>query len=125
MTTATGPPPGIELRRSTELARSPGRPGKAPRADKWHSAATAGGTRDPQSPCFATKEDVLLVMVEDHSWHTRDALAGRPDDEPVWTALRYAPEPAVRQEGKDTAAALQTARAIVRSPSVRSYYQER
>jgi AcrR family transcriptional regulator len=88
-------------------------------------AKAAGMSRATFFRYFPTKEDVLLVMAEDYAWHARDALAERPDDEPVWTALRHALEPAVRQEGKDTAAALQTARAIVQSPSVRSRYQER
>ncbi|MEV0487861.1 TetR family transcriptional regulator [Streptomyces sp. NPDC050508] len=88
-------------------------------------AKAAGMSRATFFRYFPTKEDVLLVMVEDYAWHARDALAARPDGEPVWTALRHALEPAVRQEGKDPAAALQTARAIVQSPSVRSRYQER
>jgi hypothetical protein len=64
-------------------------------------------------------------MAEDHARHARDALERRPDDEPVWTALRHALEPAVGEKGKDVAAALRTARAIVQSPSVRSRYHER
>ena len=43
----------------------------------------------------------------------------------MWTALRHALQPAVREQGKDVAAALQTARAVIQSPSVRSRYQER
>ena len=67
-----------------------------------------------------------MVMAEDYARHARDALELRPDDEPVWTALRHALEPAVREQGKDVTAALQTARAVIhQSPSVRSRYQER
>ncbi|XUL86575.1 TetR/AcrR family transcriptional regulator [Streptomyces galilaeus] len=73
---------------------------------------------------FPTKEDVLLVVTEDHARHAQDALERRPDDEPIWTALRHALEPTVRQ-GKDSGAALQTARVIVPSPSVRGRYQKR
>ncbi|WP_019070889.1 TetR/AcrR family transcriptional regulator [Streptomyces hokutonensis] len=73
---------------------------------------------------FPTKEDVLLVMTEDHARHAQDALERRPDDEPIWTALRHALEPAVRQD-KDSGAALETAWVIVPSPSVRSRCQER
>ncbi|MDV9168931.1 TetR family transcriptional regulator [Streptomyces sp. W16] len=88
-------------------------------------AKAAGMSRATFFRYFATKEDVLLVMTEDYARHAQDALKQRPDDEPVWTALRHALEPAVRQQGKGSAAALQTARAIVQSPSVRSRYQER
>jgi AcrR family transcriptional regulator len=88
-------------------------------------AKAAGMSRATFFRYFPTKEDVVLVMAEDYARHARDALERRPDDEPVWTALRHALEPAVREQGKDVAAALQTARAIVQSPSVRSRYQER
>ena len=88
-------------------------------------AKAAGMSRATFFRYFPTKEDVVLVMAEDYARHARDALERRPDDEPVWTALRHALEPAVREQGKDAAAALQTARAIIQSPSVRSRYQER
>ncbi|SEC83829.1 hypothetical protein SAMN05216489_01762 [Streptomyces sp. 3213] len=58
---------------------------------------------------FPTKEDVLLVITEDHARHAQDALERRPEDEPIRTALRHALEPADRQ-GKDRGAALRTAR---------------
>jgi AcrR family transcriptional regulator len=88
-------------------------------------AKAAGMSRATFFRYFPTKEDVILVMEEDYARHVRDGLERRPDDEPVWTALRHALEPAVRKQGKDAAAALQTARAVVQSPSVRSRYQER
>ena len=88
-------------------------------------AKAAGMSRATFFRYFPTKEDVVLAMTEDHARHTRDALERRPDDEPVWTALRHALEPAVREQDKDPAAALQTARAVVQSHSVRSRYQER
>jgi AcrR family transcriptional regulator len=88
-------------------------------------AKAAGMSRATFFRYFPTKEDVILVMEEDYARHVRDGLERRPDDEPVWTALRHALEPAVRKQGKDAAAALQTARAVVQAPSVRSRYQER
>lgn len=88
-------------------------------------AKAAGMSRATFFRYFPTKEDVVLVMAEDYARHAREALEGRPDDEPVWTALRHALEPAVREQGKDVAAALRTARAVIQSPSVRSRYQER
>jgi len=88
-------------------------------------AKAAGMSRATFFRYFPTKEDVVLGMAEDYARHARDALEQRPDNEPVWTALRNALEPAVREQGKDVAAALQTARAVVQSPSVRSRYQER
>lgn len=88
-------------------------------------AKAAGMSRATFFRYFSTKEDVILVLTEDHARQTRDALEQRPDEEPVWTALRHALEPAARDQGKNVAAALQTARAIVQSPSLRSRYQER
>lgn len=88
-------------------------------------AKAAGMSRATFFRYFPTKEDVVLVMAEDYARQTRDVLEQRPDDEPVWTALRHALEPAAGDQGKDVAAALQTARAVIQSPSVRSRYQER
>ena len=88
-------------------------------------AKAAGMSRATFFRYFPTKEDVILVLTEDHARQTRDALERRPDDEAVWTALRHALEPATREQGKNVGAALQTARAIVQSPSLRSRYQER
>ena len=88
-------------------------------------AKAAGMSRATFFRYFPTKEDVILVLTEDHARQTRDALERRPDGEPVWTALRHALEPAARAQGKNVAAALQTARAIVQAPSLRRRYQER
>ncbi|TKA11093.1 acyl-CoA-like ligand-binding transcription factor [Actinacidiphila oryziradicis] len=49
----------------------------------------------------------------------------RPEDEPVWTALRHALEPPVREQAKDLGAALQTAQVVVQSPSTRARLHER
>jgi AcrR family transcriptional regulator len=88
-------------------------------------AKAAGMSRATFFRYFPTKEDVVLTLVEDLAEQTRDALTRRPRDEPVWTALRHALEPPVRDQAKDLDAALQTARVIVESPSIRARLHER
>lgn len=88
-------------------------------------AKAAGMSRATFFRYFPTKEDVVLTLVEDLAEQTREALIRRPADEPVWTALRHALEPPVREQAKDLGAALQTARVIVESPSIRARLQER
>ncbi|MGW7544239.1 acyl-CoA-like ligand-binding transcription factor [Streptomyces sp. NPDC054770] len=68
---------------------------------------------------------MALALVEDHAEQVRDAPVRHPQDEPVWTALRHALEPPVREQAKDLGAALQTARVIVESPSIRARLHER
>ncbi|MDG4798013.1 TetR/AcrR family transcriptional regulator [Micromonospora sp. WMMD1082] len=50
-------------------------------------AAAAGISRRSLFRYFGTKEDIVLGHLADEGPRARQALAERPDDEPLWTAL--------------------------------------
>jgi AcrR family transcriptional regulator len=53
-------------------------------------AAEAGLSRSSFFRYFGTKEDAALISLETYGHRIADALAARPDAEPLWTALRRA-----------------------------------
>jgi AcrR family transcriptional regulator len=74
---------------------------------------------------FATKEDVVLFRLEERGAVLRDALAARPEDEPIWDALRAAFDEVVRDTGHDRDRALRLGRMFAGTPSLQARHLER
>ncbi|MBS1892439.1 MAG: TetR family transcriptional regulator, partial [Actinobacteria bacterium] len=59
-------------------------------------AAAAGISRASFFRYFDSKEDAVFVVQEEVGVDVAEALAGRPDGEDAWTALRHAIDIALR-----------------------------
>jgi AcrR family transcriptional regulator len=75
---------------------------------------------------FPTKEDVVLGSVTDHGRQILAALVERPDDEPIWTAVRAAFEPVVADRpAEDLDRSLRTARMFMQTPTLQARHYEK
>jgi AcrR family transcriptional regulator len=86
-------------------------------------AARAGISRSSFFRYFASKEDVIVLQLEESGAALRKALLARPDDEPPWTAVSNACLDVVERTAGETSAlqrGLRVARVPARSPSVRA-----
>lgn len=91
-----------------------------------HIAAAAGMSRSSFFRYFPTKEDVVLVNVADHGQQILDVLAARPDDEPIWTAVRAAFEPVVADRpNEEHDRSLRLARMFMETPSLQARHYEK
>lgn len=91
-----------------------------------HVAAAAGMSRSSFFRYFPTKEDVVLVNVADHGQQILDALVDRPDDEPIWIAVRAAFEPVVGETpAEDDSRSLRLARMFMETPTLQARHHEK
>ncbi|WP_235825995.1 TetR/AcrR family transcriptional regulator [Candidatus Frankia alpina] len=81
-------------------------------------AAEAGLSRSSFFRYFATKEDVVLLGVEEGGLVLRDALAARPADETPWQALRQALNAIIGFNAENPERALRLSRMMVDTPSL-------
>ncbi|SNQ50377.1 Transcriptional regulator [Frankia canadensis] len=88
-------------------------------------AAAAGLSRSSFFRYFATKEDVVLLGVEERGLVLRDALAARPPDETPWQALRRALEVIVRLNSENPDRVLRLSRMMVETPSLQARQMQR
>ncbi|MGV2983272.1 TetR family transcriptional regulator [Microbacterium sp. AGC85] len=74
---------------------------------------------------FTSKEDAVLTDVEEASGLLRDALSARPDEEPVWTALRHALESLLDRYEADQEPARELAALIAATPGLAAFQHEK
>ncbi|MBM2613940.1 TetR family transcriptional regulator [Actinoplanes sp. LDG1-06] len=82
-------------------------------------AAAAGISRRSLFRYFGTKEDIVLFHMADEGPRAAAALAARPDDEPVWTAL-LAILKQIENETGDPARLLKISEMMYGTPSLRA-----
>jgi AcrR family transcriptional regulator len=88
-------------------------------------AAEAGLSRASLFRYFGTKEDMVLVDLEDIGRHLTEALAARPDDERPWVALRRAFDVLLRQNEDSPEQTLSYLRMLQETPSLRARHHEK
>lgn len=74
---------------------------------------------------FASKEDAVLTDAHEAADLLRDALQARPDEEPVWTALRHALESLVDRYDADRGPGRQLAALIAATPGLAAFQHEK
>lgn len=74
---------------------------------------------------FASKEDAVLTDVDEAADLLRDALHARPNEEPVWTALRYALESLTDRYDADRGPGRQLAALIAATPGLAAFQHEK
>ena len=87
-------------------------------------AQAAGMSRATFFRYFRTKEDVVLDQAADFGANLRDALVERPDDEPLWTALRRCLDPVVAAQELHRDVAVRIVRMMTGTPSIRARHHE-
>lgn len=88
-------------------------------------ARAAGLSRATFFRYFSTKEDVVLEQAVDFGLHLRDALVRRPDDEPVWAAIRKALGPVVELQTEHQDLAVRVAQMMLDAPTIRARHHEK
>ncbi|MBC9726514.1 TetR family transcriptional regulator [Streptomyces sp. TRM68367] len=88
-------------------------------------AAEAGLSRASLFRYFGTKEDIVLVGLEDTGRDIAEALAARPDDERPWVALRRAFDVLTRRNEGAPEQALSYLRMLQETPSLRARHYEK
>lgn len=88
-------------------------------------AAAAGISRASFFRYFESKEDAVFVVQEEIGVDVAEALAGRPEGEDAWTALRRAIDIALRPYQEDPAEMLARLRLIRCTPDLRSHQLDR
>lgn len=88
-------------------------------------AEEAGMSRASLFRHFGSKEDIVLVGLEDSGRQIAQALAERPDDERPWQALRRAFDVLVRQNEAEPEQALHYLRMLQETPSLRARHFEK
>ncbi len=83
-------------------------------------AAAAGISRRSLFRYFGTKEDIVLFHLVDDGPRARDALAARPDGEPVWTALLAVLKLIENDPGADRERLLKISEMMYGTPSLRA-----
>jgi AcrR family transcriptional regulator len=83
-------------------------------------AENAGLSRSSFFRYFATKEDVVLLGVEERGLVLRDALADRPADETPWQALRQAFQVIVERNTENPERVLRLSRMMSTTPSLQA-----
>jgi AcrR family transcriptional regulator len=88
-------------------------------------AEAAGISRASFFRYFESKEDAVFVVQEELGVDVAGALAGRPEGEDAWTALRRALDVAVRTYQRDPDEMLARLRLIRCTPALRSHQLDR
>jgi AcrR family transcriptional regulator len=83
-------------------------------------AAEAGLSRASLFRYFGTKEDIVLVDLEEHGRHMAEALAARPEQERPWPALRRTFDVLVRLHEDTPEEVLSYLRMLQETPSLRA-----
>lgn len=74
---------------------------------------------------FTSKDDAVLTDIDETSGLLLEALRARPDEEPVWTALRHALEPLLARYDVDSGPARQVAALISTTPALAAHQHEK
>jgi AcrR family transcriptional regulator len=88
-------------------------------------AAEVGVSRATLFRYFGTKEDIVLGRLEDSGRLIAEELAGRPDDERPWEALRRAFDVVMRMNAQHPDQALGYLRMLNETPSLRARHFEK
>jgi AcrR family transcriptional regulator len=88
-------------------------------------AAEAGLSRASLFRYFGTKEDMVLVGLDETGRRIAEALAGRPDDERPWEALRRAFDVLTRMNEAEPERTLVYLRMLQDTPSLRARHFEK
>ncbi|MCK9896696.1 TetR/AcrR family transcriptional regulator [Frankia sp. AgB32] len=83
-------------------------------------AERAGLSRSSFFRYFATKEDVVLLGIEERGLHLRDTLAARPVDESPWQALREALRLIATESAANPERTLRLSRMMAVTPSLQA-----
>lgn len=83
-------------------------------------AAAAGISRRSLFRYFGTKEDLVLWNMAGEGARARDALAERPDDEPLWTSLLTVLVTLLADQPGDPERLLKISRMMYETPSLRA-----
>jgi AcrR family transcriptional regulator len=88
-------------------------------------AAAAGLSRASFFRYFKTKEDVVLLGLEERGLIIRDALVARPRDEAPWRSLHAALGTELERTEADGGQALRLSRMLATTPSLRARQMEK